>query len=242
MNLSKSWKKMIKLYYLLSVICYLLSSPIYAQHFESSNYNIDWGNFNMTSGRKSSTNYSLTDTVGQNAPGEYSKTGVKLKSGFQYIYPFDEFSFAIDNLDINFGTLTPSIATTAVSTLTTTSPSGLGFQITAQENSPLRLNSGTTIPDIKGDNNLASEFVADTWTNATTYGFGFNANTTYFSTTNHFRQFANISQSEVPQIFDSSNTHVKNHTTTITYKINISSSQAAGTYQNYIVYTATPQY
>lgn len=220
----------------------LSTSPVYAQHFSSNSYNIDWGNFNMTSGRKNSASYSITDTVGQNAPGEYSKTGVKLKSGFQYIYPFDEFSFAIDNLDIDFGTLTPGVATTATSTLTTTSPSGLGFQITASESTPLRLNSGTTIPDVRGDNNLASESVADLWQNASTYGFGFNANTTYFSTANHFRQFANISSSEIPQILDSSNTHVKNHNTTITYKINISSSQAAGTYQNYIVYTATPQY
>lgn len=205
-----------------------------AQHFSSNSYNIDWGNFNMTSGRKSSASYSITDTVGQNAPGEYSKTGVKLKSGFQYIYPFDEFSFAINNLDIDFGTLTPGVATTAVSTLTTTSPSGLGFQITASESTPLRLNSGTTIPDFPGDNAL--------WISDTIYGFGFNANTSYFSTNNHFSKFANIALGESPQILDSSNTHVKNHNTTVTYKINISSSQAAGTYQNYIVYTATPQY
>ncbi len=198
-----------------------------AQHFESNSYNIDWGNFNMTSGRKSSANYSLTDTVGQNAPGEYSKTGVKLKSGFQYIYPFDEFSFAIDNLDIDFGALTPGVATTAVSTLTTTTPSGRGFQITASENTPLRLSSGTTIPDFPGNNSL--------WTDSTIYGFGFNANTSYFSSANHFSAFAN-------QIFDSSNIPVKDHTTNITYKINISSLQASGTYQNYIVYTATPQY
>lgn len=226
---------MTKLFFIFFIfIISLLCRPADAQHFSSNNYNIDWGNFNMTSGRKSSANYSLTDTVGQNAPGEYSKTGVKLKSGFQYIYPFDEFSFAIDNLSIDFGTLTPGVATTATSTLTTTSPSGLGFQITASENSPLRLNSGTTIPDFPGDNDL--------WTSDTIYGFGFNANTLYFSSANHFSKFANIALGESPQVFDSSNTHVKNHNTTITYKINISSSQAAGTYQNYIVYTATPQY
>lgn len=205
----------------------LLCRPADAQHFESNNYNIDWGNFNMTSGRKSSANYSLTDTVGQNAPGEFTKTGVKLKSGFQYIYPFDEFSFAIDNLDIDFGALTPGVATTAVSTLTTTSPSGHGFQITASESTPLQLSSGTTIPDFPGNNDL--------WTSTTIYGFGFNANTSYFSSANHFSPFAN-------QIIDSSNTPTKNHTTNITYKINISSLQASGTYQNYIVYTATPNY
>lgn len=233
---------MIKLLYLLSVLSALLSTPVFAQHFESSNYNIDWGNFNITSGRKTSTNYSLTDTVGQNAPGEYTKTGVKLKSGFQYIYPFDIFSFAIDNLDINFGTLIANIATTATTILTTTTPSGNGFQITAAQSFPLKNNSLATINDVTGDNGIATEIVQDLWVNSTTYGFGFNANTSYFTTSNHYRQFANISALETPQIIDGSITPVKNHQTLITYKVNISNSQAAGTYQNYIIYTATPKY
>ncbi len=224
------------------VTSFLLPVTILAQHFSSNSYNIDWGNFNITSGRKTSTNYSLTDTVGQNAPGEYSKTGVKIKSGFQYIYPFDQFSFAVDNLSIDFGALTPGVASTATSTLTITSPSGHGFQISSFENTPLKLNGGTTIPDVAGDNNLASESTADLWQNATTYGFGFNANTTYFTSSNHFRQFADFSNFETPQVLDSSNTPVKNHQTNITYKVNISTKQSAGTYQNYIVYIATPQY
>jgi hypothetical protein len=234
---------MTKIFFIIFLVSiFLLPISVFAQHFESNSYNIDWGNFNMTSGKKTSTNYSLTDTVGQNAPGEYSKTGVKLKSGFQYIYPFDIFSFAIDDLEIDFGTLTPGVATTAVSTLTTTTPSGNGFQITAAESSPLRTPSGTNIPDVTGDNHLATESVEDLWQNATTYGFGYNANTTYFSSNNHYRQFANSALSETAQIFDSSNLPVKNHQTVVTYKINISTIQAAGSYQNYIVYTATPKY
>lgn len=231
---------MTKIIFLLFFFVFCLSAN--AQHFSSNSYNIDWGNFNMTSGRKTSTNYSLTDTVGQNAPGEYSKTGFRLKSGFQYIYPFDEFSFAIDNLSIDFGSLTPDVATTAVSTLTTTTPSGLGFQISASESSSLALTSGTIIPDFTGDNSLASESTSDLWQNSNTYGFGFNANTSYFTNSNYFRQFANAAIGEISQIIDSSNAPTKNHQTTITYKVNISSNQSAGTYQNYIVYTATPKY
>lgn len=235
-------KIIIVLFSLFLVTCFLFPVSTIAQHFESSSYFIDWGNFNLTSGRKTSSNYSLTDTVGQNAPGEYTKTGVKIKSGFQYIYPFDVFSFAINNLDIDFGTLTPGIATTATTVLTTTTPSGHGFQITAYESSPLKLSSGTAIPDTDGDNHLATESVSDLWSNSTTYGFGFNANTVFFATANHFRQFANASLLETPQVVDSSTTPVKNHQTNITYKVNISSNQAAGTYHNYIVYTATPKY
>lgn len=220
----------------------MLIIPIKSQHFESNNYNIDWGNFNITSGRKTSSNYSLTDTVGQNASGEYSKTGVKLKSGFQYIYNFNAFTFAIDNLDINFGILTPGIGTTLSTTLTTSTPSGHGFQITASESSPLKLNSGEFIPDIGGDNHLATETTNDLWINDTTYGFGFNANTNYFASHNHFRQFADLSIFETPQIIDSSDVPIKNHQTNIVYKVNVSTNQATGTYQNYIIYTATPKY
>jgi len=231
------------LIFLVSSYLFLVSDQkIDAQHFSSNSYNIDWGNFNMTSGKKSSANYSLTDTVGQNAPGEYTKTGVKLKSGFQYIYPFDEFSFAISSLNIDFGILTPGVATTATTTLTTTTPSGQGFQITSFENSALKLNTGNTIPDVAGDNNICSESTQDLWQNSTTYGFGFNANTSYFNSPNHFRQFANLENSKIPQILDSSTLPVKNHQTNITYKVNISPIQTSGRYQTYVVYTATPKY
>jgi hypothetical protein len=61
----------------------------------STNYIIDFGNFNMTSGSKSSTSYKVTDTVGQTAPGEYLSTGYKVGAGFQYIYALPRFSFRI---------------------------------------------------------------------------------------------------------------------------------------------------
>lgn len=231
-----------KLFLIFLVSSLLFPVSVWGQHFSSSSYNIDWGNFNMTSGKKTSANYSLTDTVGQNAPGEYASVGFKLKSGFQYIYPFDVFSFAINNLNIDFGTIASGVATTATSTLSTTTPSGHGFQITAAENTPLKLSNGVTIPDIRGDNNICTESASDTWLNATTYGFGFNADTAYFTSSNHFRQFADYSHLETSQILDSSNSPVKNHLTHIIYKLNIPGIQPAGTYQNYIVYTATPKY
>ncbi|HEX8923426.1 MAG TPA: hypothetical protein VF828_01690, partial [Patescibacteria group bacterium] len=60
--------------------------PVIAQHFSSPSFIIDWGNFNVTSGKKSSTSYTITDTVGQNAPGQFAAADFILKSGFQYVY------------------------------------------------------------------------------------------------------------------------------------------------------------
>jgi len=236
----------------LFIICHLsfviFLSPVEAQHFSSDNYIIDWGNFNITSGNKTSGNYKLSDTVGQIAPGTYQKTGVLLKSGFQYIYDtFITFAFSIDNLDINFGILTPGIASTAVNTITISTPSGHGYQISSQESHPLSLGNGITIPDTVCDS-PCDESTSNSWVNSSTYGFGFNASgvgaSSYFANSTYFRQFANVAASpaETPQIFMSENSPVENRQSTITYKVNISPAQSAGIYHNFIVYTAVPKY
>lgn len=233
--------------------CFLLififcASPIRGEQLSSEHYIIDWGNFNITSGNKTSNTYRLSDTVGQIAPGTYQKTGVLLKSGFQYIYDtFITFSFSIDNLSIDFGILTPGVASTATNTITISTPSGRGYQVSSQESHPLSLENGTTIPDTVCDS-PCNESTSNVWTNSTTYGFGFNASgigaSSYFADNTYFRQFADISASpaETPQIFMSENSPVKNRQSTITYKVNVSPVQSEGIYRNFIVYTAVPKY
>lgn len=220
-----------------------------AQQFDSDNYRIEWGNFNMTSGKKSSSNYSLTDTVGQNAPGAYQRNGYQIKSGFQYIYDtFTDFSFSISDYEIDFGSLTPDVATTATNIITITTPSGHGYQILAHQNQPLTNQSGSTIPDTICDSSDCSQSQAGLWVNSSTYGFGFNAQgigtSNYFQTQDHFRQFADYSANppEINQIIMSEDSPVTNRSATISYKVNVSTIQPAGKYQNYIIYTAVPKY
>jgi hypothetical protein len=214
------------------IFCSLfLPSPAVAQHFQSNSFIIDWGNFNMTSGTKVSNTYHLSDTVGQNAPGQYDSDHYTLKAGAQYAYDRNyPFSFSISSLQIKFGSLVIGVASTATNILTVTSPAGHGYQVNASYNHPLSLlNSGTTIPD-----------VADgVWT--TNYGFGFNASgvgtSAYFPSSSYYRHF-----SVIPQTIMSENTRQENRQATITYKINISSLQPAGDYENAIIYTAVPIY
>ena len=226
----------------------LLVSQARAQHFESSSYTIDWGNFNITSGKKSSTNYSLTDTVGQNAPGQFDSAGYTAKMGFQYIYDIliNKLSFEISTLDLNFGSLVPNIGTTLANTLTISTPYGHGYEITVSENRPLTNFIGQTIPDTVCDSGTCSETASGLWTQNSTFGFGLNASgvgaSGYFSTSNHYRQFANRATGEIPQIIASENTPVKDHSTQVTYKINVSSFQPEGEYQNAITFTAVPKY
>lgn len=63
-----------------------------------------------------------------------------------------------------------------------------------------------------------------------------------FIDTTYFRQFADSSLLEPAQIVMSSANVGKNRQATVTYKVNISSTQAAGTYRNIIMFIATPSF
>lgn len=228
-----------------------------AQSFISDNYKIQWGNFNMTGGKKTSSSLILTDTVGQNAPGQYDNTGYVLKSGFQYAYePGYDFSFSIDNLDINFGSLVPNIGTTQSNIITISTPSGRGYQILSVEDHPLtNIDTAVTIPDTNCDASDCDETTSTPWTQNNIYGFGFNAiginssgvvtdigTSNYFTDSTYFRQFADNSNSETAQILMSEDIRVEEHSAKITYKVNIPVNQSSGQYQNNINFIAIPKY
>lgn len=250
-------KNKLLLLVLILPISYLLFPILsFAQHFTSASYIIDWGNFNMTAGKKSSTNYSLTDTVGQNAPGAFTAAGYIVQSGFQYIYnTFNKFSFSVDKLSIGLGTLVAGVGSTDTNVITVTTPSGRGYQILVSENHPLALISGTTIPDTRCDANSCSNTVSGPWISNTAYGFGFNAiginssgvatgvgTSSIFTNNTYFRSFATISEQEPSQTIMTENKPVKNHSARISYQALISAVQSAGFYQNSIIFTAIPNY
>ena len=223
-------------------------SSVNAQTMRSDNYQIHMGNFNMTAGKKSSTNYTLSDTVGQNAPGPYSSSLYKIGAGFWYIKQIIPFSFSISQVNLDFGILSANTPKTLTNTLTISAGGAGGYQVTAFENHPLKTAANDYIPDTLGDNGTASETQADTWTQNSVYGFGFNIQGDDipgdFIDSTYFRQFADPTATppEEAQIVMSSNQVTRHSEATVTYKINISGTQAAGRYQNQIVYIATPIY
>jgi len=252
-------KNKLYFFYFFLLLFFLLTNKrsLLAQTFDSASYHIDFGNFNMTSGRKTSANYTLTDTVGQNAPGQYDNTGYILKAGFQYIYENNiPFSFKISDLNLNFGNLVPNVGSTVANTLTISTPTGHGYDILAIANHPLAtINNRSTIPDTTCDSGTCSESVSGIWTSSSKYGFGFNAigvnssmvstgvgTSNFFAGPTYFRQFANSSLNETAQVIMSENIPVKDHFAKITYKVNISSIQTAGTYDNSINFIAVPKY
>lgn len=218
-----------------------------AERMTSDDYVIDFGNFNVTSGEKSSGNYKVTDTIGQIAPGEYDGTGYAVKAGFQYIYPFRNLSLKISKVTVDLGSLTSGSFNTDSHTLIVDTNGAGGYAVRAFENHPLRLqNSSTTIRDTLCDSGTCDENTAGSWTNANNYGFGFNMSgndvSADFISTSYFRQFADISNSETMKTVMSGNGVSVNRNATVTYKASPEATQTAGLYETLVTYQLIATY
>ena len=228
---------------ILFVFC---TTPVHAQtSLDSPSYKIRLGNFNMTSGTKSSTNYNLTDTVGQIAAEFFSSSGYHVKAGFQYIYTLYDFSFTISSLAISLGSQTPNTFSTASHMLTVNAP-GQGYTVTAYEASKLKSTTGDTIPDTICDTGTCTESSAEVWVTSSNNGFGYNVTgddkDPDFTGPTVFRPFPDFSLSENPATIMTTTVSGKNRIATITYKLSVSPTQASGDYTTQIIYVATPVY
>lgn len=252
-NLNLRLKTPILLFVVLNLtLSVLVLPPDTAARMKSPDYEIQMPNLNFFSGGASNTGaYKMGFTGGQTAPGEYTSTGYRVLAGFWYLKTIVPFSFTISNQLIDFGSLTPGVPEYATTLLTVSSGGAGGYQVTAQENHPLMVySSGHFIPDTTGDSGDITEETAGNWAQNTTYGFGY----TLYGTDvvspfpsvqpagNQYKQFADISKNETPQVIMSSARVVKAHSATVTYKVNISANQPAGRYHNVIMYIATPTY
>ena len=225
-------------------------APVMAENLSSDSYLITFGNFNVTSGEKSSDSYVLTDTVGQTGAGPYGAYGVSsyfLGGGFQYIYQIQRFAFSISKLDIELGTLTTFANNTDSHTLNITTRGAGGYAVYAYEGHPLQHHDGvTTIADTTCDAGTCSQTAAGIWTNVGINGFGYNASgddvPADFITTNHFRQFSDNSIGEEMQAVMSASDIARTAQATITYKAGVAGNKAAGEYQTHVVYVAVPGY
>lgn len=244
-------KKYIFLVLLYSLFFIPYSVPI-ASAFTMSNGNwiIEMGNLNSAAGKPSNSNFKLGVTVGETGSGLYSGTNYKVRAGFQYISSIIRFRFSISNLLIDFGTLTPTNPVKRTNTLTVSNGSAHGYAVTAYENHQLLIPaSGALIPDTTCDTGLCTESTAASWpdTSILVYGFGYRCDNLSGSdcvtfATDNYKQFADNSKAETPQTVMSSLNVGKNRQSQITYKVNISGTQAAGRYSNAITYIATPTY
>jgi len=229
------------------LICLLSLSGVAAQTMSNNNYILRFGNFNTAAGKESGGGFTLNLTVGQTAPGLYTGTNFKIRAGFQYIKSIIPFSFSISQTSIDFGALSPTIASTRTNTLTVSNGSAFGYTVTASENHRLLVpSSGQMIPDTTCDSGTCTTTSPGAWTLPGTYGFGYTCTNLSgtdcaggFSSGTNFAPFA-ASPSAVTVM---SSTNVgRGRQAQITYKLNISNTQVAGLYTNVINYIATPSF
>ena len=154
------------------------TSPAFAENLTSDSWIIQFGNFNVTSGEKSSASYNVTDTVGQTASGPYGSYGSSssfIGSGFQYIYQIDDFSFVISKTQVELGQLLVNTHSTDSHTLTVTTRGAGGYSIYAYELHPLRHENGVDeINDTTCNAGTCTHIVAGSWDNQEIPGFGYN--------------------------------------------------------------------
>lgn len=231
----------------------ILHAKVFAQEMNSDSYKIQFGNFNMGSGRRDGDTYILSDTMGGLATGPYGQYGSSnyfIGSGFQYVYQIDYFFFSISKLSIELGELFADSFKTDSHTISVTTNGASGYNIYVFENHPLRqiavdLVDAADINDTNCDEGC-DESIAGLWVDASNAGFGFNISgddvADDFINSNYFRQFANNEDGESMQSIMGSNNVAVNRSATINYKAAMPGNQAAGNYQTSIVFVAVPGY
>lgn len=240
--------KLSYLTFLILALAFLFTPKVFAQTMENNMYRVQMGNLDSFAGQSSGSNYNLSITSGENAPGLYTGTNYKVKAGFQYVPRTSPFSFTISNTMIDFGNLSPTNPVTRTTTLTVKNNSAKSFKVTAAQNHQLLVPStGASIPGTTCDNGTCNEAKSAKWTNTLTYGFGYRcdgscvANDNSFKLPDYYKQFSDTSHKETATTIMSGGTG-NGLKATVTYKVNISSAQPAGTYTNTVTYLATPSY
>ena len=229
----------------------LYSILAFAQTMSNSNYIIRMGNLNSISGLGTGSGYRVSFTSGETAPGMYNNVAganFRVRGGFQYIMSIVPFSFKIDNIFIDFGSIYAGTAVYRNNNLTVSNNSASGYQVTVSENHPLRvLATGQSIPDTICDSgHTCNTTTANQWQTTSAYGFGYNCTNVSgtdcasdFTSSIYYRPFA-ASPSAV-MVMSSPNRSVSKKSQ-ITYQLNISNVQATGTYTNVINFIATPTF
>ena len=226
------------------------TKKILAENLTSDSWIIQFGNFNVTSGEKSSASYNVTDTVGQTASGPYGSYGSSsyfIGGGFQYIYQIDDFSFDISKTLVNFGELAVDTHAFDSHTLTITTNGAGGYSVYAYELHPLRHSNGTDeIVDTTCNTGSCTHIVAGVWNDQSVPGFGYNMSGNdipgHFIDSTYYKNFADDETADAMQVVMSSGSIASKRESTITYKAGISNSQASGNYETGIVFVAVPGY
>ncbi len=215
-----------------------------------------------------STNYAFSANSGQDLMGTTgmpaNETHVEIQpvwdtSTLQPITPFlqapqppakekmhpKNFRIHISPTLIDFGELSPTNPLLRQLTIEVINDTSENYSVFSYESSSPQQSKNVFIPDTSCDNSACTEYVAATWQNFLTYGFGYRCDDIegfgcgQDFKEGFFKQFASESLGETMQpIISGHNT--KKTTSKITYKLNIAGAQPLADYTNTVTYILAP--
>lgn len=217
----------------ISVIFIILFFPISVLAMSSANYKIDADVIGVAGELGSSTNYKLTDTLGEPVIGIGQSTNYQMQAGFWYMVNFI-ISLQVDSNTVNLGTLTPGTPVVGQSVLTVTTDSWGGYDLLASQNHQMtHTDTVTTIPNYSCDianpclwSGVGLGFTIKSGTGVESkWGITPNFNFAYFPL--------------VDTIFHEKTGYTSGgDVTTVGYELDVTTTQKSGNYSNIITYTA----
>lgn len=202
----------------------------------STNYRIDDGVVNSLGGNASSTNYELTDSGGEPFIGMASSTNYQFNAG--YVASLEHsLTLSLNALTITIPKVTAGSSQTATSSISVQTDAA-GYILSAREDKDLTAVVGSaTIPAISSS--IASP---STWMEGTTKGLGF----TLISGSSLEAKWGtspNYAYAAFPTTSTAIHTKPLYQNATdvniVQYRLDVSSTQAPGTYRNVVTYNAT---
>lgn len=162
------------------------------------------------------------------------------------------FSLSLTSLDADFGVVDPTNPVIRTQRLSLEPGTSQNFSLFLYENHPLQIkNTQNFIPDTTCDDGRCTEKTASVWENTLTYGFGFrcdhdgqkqNPCAHEFSHQQFYKQFADVSKKEPGAQLLNGEADSRTVQARITYKLNVSGTQAKGIYENALVFIAAPRF
>ena len=219
----------------------------HAQTMSNKDYIIKMQDFNTISGTTTNTNYKVKSTAGELSPVVSEGVNFKVRTRFENLPSALPFSISLSSDIIYYGVLSPTNPVIRTVDLEINSLSAYGYSVLAFENNALK-NDKAFIPDTTCDNGECSTENAAEWINTLTYGFGYRCDNvtggdcdSSFVKINFYKHFPDIHNNDDPQSI-MAGIGSNNKETRISYKVNISGTQAQGIYSNIITYIAVPNF
>ena len=231
----------------LILIIFTLAFPTFsrAEPLSSPSYNIDTNKVELGGGQTPLPSPG-TISAPSTEEGGFTSSGFLIKTSYEHISPSTPFIFTISDSDVRFGNLVPGTPSIATITLTVNVGSALGYSVKTIADHALKIADGNiSIPNTTCDLKTPCTIKdAAPWKDNTRPGLGYNLagddiDRTDFSSNIFFRPFP-LQGIDSPVIIMMNPRALAKTNSTVTFKANISGSQAAGNYQNNIQYIAIP--